>query len=223
MADEPTVQDPNTPVVDDTEGTTPPAEPAAEDRVAQLEAKIQDYESKFLSTEYADYLRYRAGMMQPQQPQQPAQPQRKQWTTEERQQFEERLAGLSRAEFAAYIRDAVTQDIEQRVVKPLAQEVVQTRVLQDIENTSKKYSDFNDYRQDMINISNANPALGAEQVYLLAKAQRSGTTPQRTAPVRKQGGELPGGSPAGPKVPKGKEVTFEQGFDDAFKKANLKP
>jgi len=218
MPDEPTT--PTAPA-EPTEPTTPtePTEPAPPDRVAELEAKVREYESKFLTPEYADFLRHRAGLAQ-QQPQQ-QQPQRKQWTQEERQAFEERLDSLSKGEFAAYIRDAVVEKVREELFAPLARDIVQSRVQQDIAATAAKYPDFGTFRDDMIVISNANPSLGAEQVYLLAKAQRSGQvpTPTRPTPILKPSGEVPGGSPATP-TPK-KPIDFKGAFEDAFKKSGF--
>lgn len=218
MADEPITQEPATEEPTEPTQPTEPAEPQEPDRLSELEAKVHEYESKFLSPEYADYLRHRAGLSQPQQ----QVPQKKQWSAEERQQFEEKLDSLSKGEFAAYIRDAVVEKVREDLFTPLAREFVQERVARDIAATAAKYPDFGQHREAMIAISNANPALGAEQVYLLAKAQRSGSipTPGRAAPVRKPTGEVPGGTASSPKRPSGK-VTFEDAFNDAFKKVNL--
>jgi hypothetical protein len=67
--------------------------------------------------------------------------------------------------------------IEQQVVGPLMQTIMNMTVKEEMREVQTKYSDFNDYRQDVLTIAQGNTSLSLEQAYLLAKAGKSSKVP----------------------------------------------
>jgi len=68
----------------------------------------------------------------------------------------------------------------------------QSGVRQQIETVKNKYPDFKDYSKQMVELNQQNPTLGAEELYLLAKAKSGGFTknPASERPTN------PGGRPS---------------------------
>jgi hypothetical protein len=93
------------------------------------------------------------------------------YTDEERRMFEERLNAMSRAEFAAFVRDLTVDTVRNVFILPLVDALVAERRNMEVFLTSLKYSDFWEYRELMIEINNKNPGLVPEQVYRMAKEE----------------------------------------------------
>lgn len=187
---------------------TPVVDPNTE-KIRELTEKVSRYEQLVVTPEYQAFL---AARNQPQQ-------QRREYSTEEKTAFQEKLNSMSRAEFAAFVRDLTVETVKEQMFMPIQSALVTDKVKDQIVDVSGKYPDYWDYRQDMINISNQNPTLNAEQVYHLAKAGRNTASPQVRPPARKPGGETPSSVPASrtEKV----SQTFDSAFDAAFKKAGF--
>ena len=220
MPDAPVVEAPvvDIPAVVETEvpAVVEPVVPAVSgnEELAVLRERLSRYEQLVVSPEYADFLaqKSRAAAPQPQAP--------KQYSTEEKQAFQERLNGMTRTEFAAFVRDLTVDTVREQLFNPVVQTIVSEKVQNQIAEASTKHNDFWDYKQDMIPLANANPALTAEQVYHLAKATRAPkAAPTGKPPVRKASGEAPGGPSAGPK--ESAVSTFDQAFNKAFEKSGL--
>ena len=208
MAEEKPVVETPEETPEETPAGTPAAQPPSE--VAELKRRLGEYERLVLSPEYAEYLQAKAAGAKPPGAAAP--------TKEQREEFQEKLTNMGRAEFAAFIRDAVVSDVCEKLFTPLAQTIVQDRVQQQIAAAQVKYPDFLDYREKMIEISQANPNLNAEQTYLLAKGVASSASLKNPATKPT---EVPRGTPASGPKPKDK-LGFNAAFDEAYKKAGLK-
>ena len=113
----------------------------------------------------------------------------RQYTQEEKGAFQDRLNNMPRAEFAAFVRDITIDMVREH------------------------------YKDDMIKLSNTNPALSAKQVYHLAKTARvPQAAPAGKPPIRKPSGEAPSSASA---TPKATADTFGAAFDKAFQKSGL--
>lgn len=188
---------------------TPP-DPSAE-KIRELTEKVSRYEQLVVTPEYQAFLAQRG---------QPAPQQKREYSDEEKTKFQEKLNTMSRAEFAAFVRDLTVETVKEQMFLPIQSAMVTDRVKDQIVDVSGKFPDFWDYRAEMINISNQNPTLNAEQVYHLAKAGRAASPPDPgKPPVRKPGGETPTGSPASRTTTV--SPGFNSAFDAAFKKAGL--
>lgn len=180
-------------------------------KVTAAEAKVAEVMKVLTSPEYADFLATKAN------PKGGGNGKGKETITDaDRAKFEEKLSGMSRAEFAAFIRDAVKTEVIAEVKEvyftPLAQAVTSERTRQEVEAAVKEFPDFFDYREEMTKLAESNPSLNAKQVYHLAKANKPvGQKP----PLRKAGGEVPGGSrTATPK--KETNLTAAEAIEKAF-------
>lgn len=213
MADEPVVP------------ATPEGEPAAaapvtepvtpdpkEQKIQELTEKVSRYEQLVVTPEYQAFLAQRG---------QQAQPQRREYSDDEKAKFQEKLNSMSRAEFAAFVRDLTVETVKEQMFLPIQSAMVTEKVKDQIVDVSTKFPDFWDYRTEMINISNSNPTLNAEQVYHLAKAGRASApaATQAKPPARKPGGETPSGPPA-TRTEK-TSTDFTAAFETAFKKVGL--
>ena len=85
--------------------------------------------------------------------------------------FEEKLNSMSRAEYAAFIRDCALDSVRDVFIIPFVNSMLSERRNMDVLLTSFKYKDFWEYRELMLEISNKNPGVDAEQVYRLAKSE----------------------------------------------------
>jgi len=224
MADAPVVNVMETQVVDE------PAVPVVEEPVAEtpsvpvvngneemsvLRERLARYEQLVVSPEYAEFLAQKSRAAQA-----PVAPAPKQYSNEEKQAFQEKLNNMSRAEFAAFIRDLTVDAVREQMFNPVVQSIVSEKVQNQIAEASAEFKDFWDYKQEMIQLSNANPALSAKQVYHLAKASKGpAPVPAGKPPLRKASGEAPGGVPAVTK--EAPPDTFNTAFESAFKKSGL--
>ena len=91
------------------------------------------------------------------------------YSPEERQAFLDKLNRMNRAEYAAFIRDLSVDIVRDKVVAPLVNALREEQTKREIAEMEARFPDYWKYRDAMINISNANPNLKAEQVYLLAR------------------------------------------------------
>jgi len=91
------------------------------------------------------------------------------YTEEERKMFEEKLNSMSRAEYAAFIRDCAVDSVRDGFIIPFLNAMMSERRNMDVLLTSFKYKDFWEYRELMIETSKKNPGVDAEQVYRLAR------------------------------------------------------
>jgi len=216
MADEPT-----TTTGAETDATATPTVPevveaAAPDpqaqKIQELTEKVTRYEQLVVTPEYQAFLAQRG--------QQPA-PQKREYSDEEKTKFQEKLNSMSRAEFAAFVRDLTVETVKEQMFLPIQSAMVTEKVKDQIVDVSTKFPDFWDYRAEMIGISNSNPTLNAEQVYHLAKAGRASapTNTQAKPPARKPGGETPAGVPT-TRTEK-TSPDFNAAFETAFKKVGL--
>jgi len=220
MADEPKVETPEVevPVVVEPEVPVvvePPVPPVVENvEMAALRERLARYEQLVVSPDYADFLAQKSRAAKP-TPEAP-----KQYSAEERQAFQDKLNGMTRAELVSFTRDLVVDTVREQLFNPIVQNIVSEKVQNQIAEASAKHTDFWDYKQDMVALSNANPALTAEQVYHLAKASRAPKpAPAGKPPVRKPSGEAPSTTPS---TPKDQPATnFDQAFNKAFEKSGL--
>jgi len=211
MADEPIVPTGEEPVVEEPVVEEPVVPAPVEEpgpAVRALQEKLAQYEQLVLSPEYAEFLQNKAGGR-------PRQPDPAPVTSAQREEFVERLNSMPRAEFATFIRDVVMKEVQEQMFGPLAQSVAQEKVQQQVVQCVQKYPDFWSHKDAMLGISQSNPNLNAEQVYLLAK----GVTAAPKKPPAKPT-EVPGGSPPGGPKPKD-SLPFKDAFDEAFKKSGL--
>jgi hypothetical protein len=221
MADEPVVPavpavDP--PVVDVQVADPDPAPPTppvtGNEELSVLKERLARYEQLVVSPEYADFLAAKSRAAQP-APQAP-----KQFSTEEKQAFQERLNNMSRAEFAAFIRDLTVDTVRDQLFTPVVQSIVSEKVQTQIAEAASEFPDYWDYKQEMIKLSNANPGLSAKQVYKLAKAETAPKAPPAgKPPVRKAGGEAPSSAPA--QAREAAPTNFDAAFEKAFQKSGL--
>lgn len=199
---------------------TPPVEaPEAppvtgNEELTVLKERLARYEQLVVSPEYAEFLaaKSRATAPQPQAP--------RQFSSEEKTAFQERLNSMSRAEFAAFVRDLTVDTVKEHLFAPVVQSIVSEKVQTQIAEASTEFKDYWDYKDDMIKLANANPGLSAKQVYHLAKATRAPRpAPEGKPPVRKPTGEAPSSAPASRR--EAPAATFEAAFEQAFKKSGL--
>lgn len=183
------------------------ADPNAE-KIRELQDKVSRYEQLVVTPEYQAYLAART--------QQPQAVKPKEFTSEEKEAFKEKLNKMDRAEYAAFIRDLTVDTVRDQLFNPVVQTIVSDKVQSQIAEATTKYADFWDFKQEMIVLSNENPRLTAEQVYRLAKASRPNAPAEVKPPSRKPGGEMPTGTPAA------RTVTVQPGFDAAFEAAYKK-
>jgi len=181
-------------------------------KIKELSDKVSRYEQLVVTPEYQAFLAQRG---------QQAQPQKREYSADEKTAFQEKLNNMSRAEFAAFVRDLTVETVKEQMFLPIQSAMVTEKVKDQIVDVSGKYPDYWDYRNDMIAVSNQNPTLNAEQVYHLAKAGRASAPPSTQAkpPVRKAGGETPTGPPASRTQNVAPE--FNAAFEAAFKKVGL--
>jgi hypothetical protein len=202
-----------------TTGTVPEVVEAAPVQVApeqtELEAvkeKLSRYEQLVVSPEYAEYLATRTA----QKVSDAQQTAPRTYNDAERQAFEERLNSMSRAEYAAFIRDVTVDTVKTQLFAPVVNTMVTEKVQTQIATAATKFPDFWDYKQEMIGLANVNPALTAEQAYHLAKSTKA---PAPKAPPRRAGGEPPSSAPA---TRTEKPIdSFNAAFEAAYKKAGL--
>lgn len=201
-----------TPEVETPAVETPPVVDPKDQRINDLQEKLTRFEQMVVSPEYAEFLANKATTNKPPAP--------KEYSAEERRAFEERLNSMSRAEFAAFIRDLTIDTVQEKSIKPIMDVIVTKEVQSQINTVSAKYADFWDYQKDMVALANANPSLNAEQVYHLAKSMKGApAAPAVKPPVKKPAGEAPGGTPAS--RTQAKPDSFQDAFAEAFKKAGL--
>lgn len=109
---------------------------------------------------------------------------------EEEQVSEDELANLSPKQ----VIDLITQNVAKQVGEPLLQMIMTLAVKDEIRECKSKYSDFDEYKDDIQQLAKENPKLTIEQAYKLAKANKIGTNPQpglqkkKTKPVGEKGG-----------------------------------
>lgn len=201
-----------TPAVTTTEAVPVTAPDPQSDRIKELTEKISRYEQLVVTPEYQTFLAQRG---------QPAAPQKREYSSEEKTAFQDKLNNMSRAEFAAFVRDLTVETVKEQMFLPIQSQMVTEKVKDQIVDVSGKYTDYWDYRGEMITVSNQNPTLNAEQVYHLAKAARASVPPVPGAkpPVRKAGGETPSSVPASRTATVAPE--FNAAFEAAFKKVGL--
>jgi hypothetical protein len=202
------------PVVEEAPVVEVPQVDPKDQRINDLQEKLTRFEQMVVSPEYAEFLanKANANWSKPPPP--------KEYSAEEKRAFEERLNGMTRAEFAAFIRDLTLDTVQERSIKPIIDVIVTKEVQGQINQVSAKYADFWDYQKEMVSLANANPSLNAEQVYHLAKSMRTPEAPTvQKPPIRKPSGEAPAGTPAA-RV-QAKPDKFSDAFDQAFKKAGL--
>lgn len=191
----------------------PPVTVEAPDELTQVKEKLSRYEQLVVSPEYAEFLAAKAAQKVVDQ-----QPQRsREYSKEEKAAFEERLNNMSRAEYAAFIRDVTVDTVKTQLFAPVVNTIVTDKVQTQIAAAASKFPDFWDYKQDMISLANVNPALTAEQAYHLAKSTKAPAP--RTTTTRRAGGEPPSSPPA-TRTEKAPD-TFNAAFEAAFKKAGL--
>lgn len=92
------------------------------------------------------------------------------------QQIEEaRQQALSGAatpeEFAQLVLDLAKEQANQ-MIQPVAQTVMSLLIQNEITTTQNKYSDFDDYRDDVYKIMQTNTRMSVEEAYLLASAKK---------------------------------------------------
>jgi hypothetical protein len=223
MANDPVVDAPvvDPPVVDPPVVDPPVVDPvvpplAPTDELSVLKERLARYESLVASPEYAEFLAAKSRQVATP----PAAPSPKQYTAEEKQAFQDKLNNMTRAEFAAFVRDLTVDVVREQMFTPVVQSIVSDKVQNQIAEAAAEFKDFWDYKQDMIVLSNTNPALSAKQVYHLAKASRGTPTPPAgKPPLRKPTGEAPGGPPASHK--EAPVEGFNAAFEKAFQKSGL--
>jgi len=92
-----------------------------------------------------------------------------------------------------------------------------SKVKEEIASVRKKFSDFDDYRQDMVDINKVNPGLSVEELYFLAKTRKTGGF---NVGAPKTDSERPQRSTARPAVVEKKPVRpGKRGFDDLLNEA----
>jgi len=215
------------PVVDSPVVEVPAVEtpaPAAEvtpitgnEELSVLRERLSRYEQLLVSPEYAEFLAAKSRAVQPAPAAAPAP---KEWSAEDKAAFTEKVNNMSRVEFAKFISDLTVDTVREKLFNPIVQNIVSEKVQNQIAEASTEFPDFWDYKQDMIALSNANPALTAKQVYHLAKASRAPKpAPVGKPPVRKPSGEAPASAPASHREPPAGD--FNSAFEQAFKKVGL--
>jgi len=196
--------------------TTPETPPVTgNEELSVLRERLARYEQLVVSPEYAEFLAAKSRAVQPAPASAP-----KVWSAEDKAAFQEKVNNMSRIEFAQFITDLTVDTVRERLFNPIVQNIVSEKVQNQIAEASTEYPDFWDYKQDMIALSNANPALTAKQVYHLARASRAPKpAPAGKPPVRKPSGEAPTSAPASRKeAPIG---NFNDAFEQAFKKVGM--
>lgn len=189
----------------------PPVEGSEE--LSVLKERLARYEQLVVSPEYAEFLAAKGRAMQA------PPPQVRQYTQEEKGAFQDRLNNMPRAEFAAFVRDITIDMVREQLFNPVVQTIVSDKVQGQISEAAAEFKDYWDYKDDMIRLSNANPALSAKQVYHLAKSARSPQlAPAGKPPIRKPSGEAPTGASATPRTT---ADTFGAAFEKAFQKSGL--
>lgn len=118
--------------------------------------------------------------------------------------------------------EPMQQRLEQ--VGSVAEEVTKRDVNDQIATTKKKYPDFDKYGKEVLELSQANPALGVEQLYLLARHKKGNlrlmeqatASEKPTQQPRRQA--KPGGTP--PPRPQGRKG-FGQILEGYFKDVSI--
>lgn len=184
-------------------------------KIAELQARVAEVSKILVSPEYAEFLAAKAAGKPASRP--AGAP-----SSAEIQALEEKLQGMTRAQFAAWIRDNVKQEVmeetKQQLWSPLMQAVISDKTQRDIQAAEKQYPDFWEHKEAMAKIAEANPSLNVQQVYHLAKANAP-AKPNVRPPVKTPGGALPGGPQAAPK-PK-TNVTAQEALEEAYRLAGL--
>ena len=222
MAEEPVVETPTpeTPVAEapvvEAAPETPPI--TGNEELSVLKERLARYEQLVVSPEYAEFLAAKSRVVTPAPP--AAAPAPKVWSAEDKAAFTEKVNNMSRIEFAQFVSDVTEDRVREKLFTPIVQNIVSEKVQSQIAAATAEFPDFWDYKQDMIDLSNANPALTAKQVYHLAKASRAPKpAPAGKPPVRKPSGEAPVSAPASHREPPAGD--FNSAFEQAFKKVGM--
>ena len=75
--------------------------------------------------------------------------------------------------------------LEQEIVN-LRQQILEMRVLQEVERCRAKYSDFDNYQKEMLELSGIYPNASVEDLYLLAKAKYGEKKPNKEVEGKKE-------------------------------------
>lgn len=188
---------------------------AGSEELSALKERLARYEQLVVSPEYAEFLAAKSRAVTS-----PPAAAPKTYSNEEKEAFQQRLNGMTRAEFAAFVRDLTVDTVREQMFNPVMNTMVSEKVQNQIAEAAAEFKDFWDYKQDMIALSNANPSLSAKQVYHLARASRApkAAVPGKP-PIRKPSGEAPGGAPATHR--EAAPDTFNAAFEKAFQKSGL--
>lgn len=173
------------------------AEPDLEKLRADLAAaqnKNSEYERLLLDPAYLDFL---AG---PRSATAPAQ----------QQQQQVDFDSMTNKELVEYMYRTMQGEINRNVV-PLSQNQQLVETKNQVVAAAAKYQDFWDYKGDMVSLARANPALSAEDAYLLAKAKSS----QRPRNPAKRTEAPTGGGSVARNQPKGFEAKFLEAWSQS--------
>ncbi len=82
---------------------------------------------------------------------------------------------MTNKELALWMVNKLGDKIDKTIsskVSPVLEQSELERATRDIDQTARKYQDYFDYRDEMINIAKRHPSLNAEEVYRLAKGDK---------------------------------------------------
>jgi len=180
-------------------------------KIAELTSRIDEVNKTLLSPEYAEFLAQKAK----------PKPESKTPATEaEKAAFLTKLEGMSRAEYAAFMRDAIVAEVREQLFEPLVRVSISEKAQAQVAECAAKHQDFEEVRPKMIEVAREYPGINAEDAYQLAKARLGKPSGEPKAPAKPPApSEVPGGRKAAPKVPS--NVKFEDAFEQAAAKAGL--
>src|SRR5262245_17862072 len=169
--------------------------------VEQLKGKNSEYERLLLDPSYIEFIASRG------------QPAARQVVQQQAASDGVDLDSMTQKELAEYLVRTFEGMLNARV-QPVTQEMQFTEMQRQVREVSGKYSDFWDFKDDMIKLARQNPTLSAEDTYHIAKG-RGNEKPK--VPTRRSEPPTGGGGKTVRKAPEG----FEAKFAEAWAKSGL--
>jgi hypothetical protein len=172
----------------------------ADERVSKLEGKVAEYERLLLDPGYLEYLAG-GGRKELVREARAAEPSK-----------EVDFDSMSNKDLVQYLFAVMKGELN-KVVQPMAQDAQVTEMKRQVTEAAGKYSDFWDYKEEMVRLARVHPSLTADDAYFMAKGRG------RRAPARpSKSGAAPGGGGSTTKQPAG---GFEAKFAEAWKQSGM--
>lgn len=168
--------------------------PQAVEDVEKLRNRLAEYERMLLDPDYLEYLATKGEKR----------------LEEERREAPQKLADLDDEKKLEYLLGKVKEVVQQEIGS-FRREMTLREVQRQIEEVAKRYPDFFEYKDEMVEIAKRHPTIGPEEAYLLAKSRKPKVAPKARVepPV--------GGSGSRAKVGGDFRAAFEEAWKRTFR------